>query len=462
MSAARVRAGARRRGRGGAHATLGRGLWRAVSLLALVIVSLVSVSELQAWSQVQRVERMEVDTTRGGEIRINFDLTFPGCVGAGEGMGAGCARRRRRARGRGGEGLRGRGGRRGAVCTGGGGRGRVPCALLSVDTEDVTQIPHKGVMHDVFKKRLSAEGRALGIVHRGTLGGTLTDVSDLEEGETAEKERAIREGRGSKNVAEAKRTGGECGSCYGAGAPGQCCSTCDEVRELYSKKKWNFDASQVEQCKKEGFGKAVTDSTANEGCNVYGHVMVPRVSGNIHFAPAQDFSKAGTFDNPEALDALTFTMQRFNASHAIKEFSFGPYVPGRVGPLRGTRRMFLPEDARDKGREGHPGQDHLGAMYQYYLKVVPTVYEMDAAPEPIASYQYSATTHMRKLHPTTQRGVPGVFFYYDFSPISVTIAEERLPFGRFLVELAAVVGGVFAIARFLDAWIHSCLQRSQP
>lgn len=82
-------------------------------------------------------------------------------------------------------------------------------------------------------------------------------------------------------VAEGAGSGSDgverCGSCYGAGEPGQCCTSCEEVRELYAKKGWAFKPSQMEQCQKEGFVRTVTSETA-EGCRISGQLEVPRVS----------------------------------------------------------------------------------------------------------------------------------------------------------------------------------------
>ena len=46
---------------------------------------------------------------------------------------------------------------------------------------------------------------------------------------------------------EQKKEKPKCGSCYGAGSEGQCCSTCAEVRELYKKKSWVFVPTKVQQ-----------------------------------------------------------------------------------------------------------------------------------------------------------------------------------------------------------------------
>ena len=41
----------------------------------------------------------------------------------------------------------------------------------------------------------------------------------------------------------------ECGNCFGAGEPGQCCNTCDEIIQAYKKKKWGYKESDFGPCR---------------------------------------------------------------------------------------------------------------------------------------------------------------------------------------------------------------------
>ena len=46
-----------------------------------------------------------------------------------------------------------------------------------------------------------------------------------------------------------------CGSCYGAGKDGQCCNTCEELKQAYTTKGWaaaSIDGDKSEQCKRVG------------------------------------------------------------------------------------------------------------------------------------------------------------------------------------------------------------------
>lgn len=74
-----------------------------------------------------------------------------------------------------------------------------------------------------------------------------------------------------------------CGSCYGAEKnETHCCNTCQDVIEAYRDKRWNPNTDSFEQCTKEGFVVTDLSKTAfTEGCQIYGHLEVNRVS-TIH------------------------------------------------------------------------------------------------------------------------------------------------------------------------------------
>ena len=53
---------------------------------------------------------------------------------------------------------------------------------------------------------------------------------------------------------------------------------------------------------------------------------------------------------------------------------------------------------------------------------------------------------LTRMRPQPNEGVlPAVFFTYDFSPVTLTIEEQRRPLLHFLTRICAVVGGVVAL-----------------
>ncbi|GAA0145598.1 hypothetical protein LIER_36149 [Lithospermum erythrorhizon] len=184
------------------------------------------------------------------------------------------------------------------------------------------------------------------------------------------------------------------------------------------------------QCKREGFIQKVKDEEG-EGCNIHGSLEVNRVAGNFYFAIGKSIHQS-SFNLQDLLDLQS---QRYNISHKINNVAFGDYVPGVVNPLDGVSWM--------------QGRPH--GMYEYFIKVVPTIYT-DIRGHTIDSNQFSVTEHYKT--PEEGRSVPGVFFFYDLSPIKVTFTEEHVSFLHFLTNVCAIVGGVYTVAGIVDSFVY--------
>jgi hypothetical protein len=354
--------------------------------VTILLILWLVVCETWWWFETETLETMDVNQARNAELRISFDITFPS----------------------------------------------VPCSMLSIDAEDVTGQKHEGLLHNIFKRRVNSDGTAVGRADSHSLGGAITTTDELLE----EKTRAMKEGRETLTEESAMASGKDCGSCYGAGMAGQCCSSCDEVRELYKQKGWSFDAGTVAQCKEEGItGDAA--SSDQFGCNAYGFVLVPAVAGQLHFAPSAGLGSL----HDRIFDLSSWTQSKWNSSHTVNKLSFGPFFEGRINPLDGVSRTSVSQ----------------GTIWQYFVKVVPTEFRALSGMI-VNSHQYSVTDHSRVLT-SKSRTLPGLHMSYDLSPIRVNIREHRRTLGAFLVGLSAIVGGVYTLAGLADSAIHSVTRR---
>ncbi|XP_022141045.1 endoplasmic reticulum-Golgi intermediate compartment protein 3-like isoform X2 [Momordica charantia] len=124
-------------------------------------------------------------------------------------------------------------------------------------------------------------------------------------------------------------------------------------------------------------------------------------------------------------------------SHRIKRLAFGDHYHGLVNPLDGV----------------HWEYDKQNVMHQYFVKVVPTIYK-DIRGRTVQSNQYSVTEHFKNVEFGSSQFIPGVFFFYDLSPVKVTYTEEHVPFLHFITHICAIVGGIFSVAGIVDAFIY--------
>lgn len=310
----------------------------------------------------------------------------------------------------------------------------ISCNLLSIDAVDETGVSQKDAVHEIYKHRLSPQGEKLGFPEPQTLGETIRTEDELLV--VARK----------KNETRAN----ECGNCYGAGLHGECCNSCDDVKRAYERIGWRFHPQGIKQCQSETSAESAKDELASDGgCQVYGLLELNKASGHFHIAPhkilQENGDKSGLID---FLELISFAFSQFNITHTVNSLSFGDHFPGISSPLDGQARTI----------------DDTHGMYQYYLKIVPTVYR-DLSGKEIESNQYAVTEHMRHLAPGSGRGLPGVYFYYELSPIQAMFEEKRGKGGllRFLTSVCAIVGGSFTLFGFVDSIISWVLRRiSKP
>jgi len=339
------------------------------SLIAIVAMFYLFISEFYFYSSIDVVDRLVVNSTHSPRMKVRFDITFH----------------------------------------------HIPCDLLSLDAMDTSGQRQEEVVLSVFKRKLDATGNKADRPERHRDLGTLQHEHQLIEA--------------------SRSNGDECGNCYGAqDEPNACCNTCEEVRDAYQRKGWVFHPEQIEQCHPTKVLESIT-STGDEGCNFFGNVELSQLSGNFHFAPGEHLQAATRSGHMSLSDLMSFTYRTFNISHEIRTLAFGNHFPGIQNPLDHQSRSVS---------DGH-------GMYQYYVKVVPTRYKfLSKRRKDLISNQYSVTEHLRHITPGSGRGLPGVWFFYEVSPVHATFEETRQGTLEFIASVCAILGGVFTVIGVID------------
>lgn len=191
-----------------------------ITVTSVVLMLFLFFSELNFYFKVQTADHLFVNTTLSSKsLKIDFDFSFP----------------------------------------------HISCHLLSVDVLDDIGVPQKDAVHKIYLNKIGSSGESLNVTNELTkLGDTLTTEKQLEELSKLQRK--------EKKKAP---SGKVCGNCYGAGSPGECCSTCDEVKAAYDRVGWRFHPQKIAQCEAELFSKHLHDQFAEDGgCRVYGEVSV--------------------------------------------------------------------------------------------------------------------------------------------------------------------------------------------
>jgi hypothetical protein len=182
---------------------------------------------------------------------------------------------------------------------------------------------------------------------------------------------------------------------------------------------------------------------SGEGCRVAGYVKVNKVPGNVHLS---------TYSHSYLFGSLYQETRKINVSHIINHISFGTdsdinYVQrnfkgtGYVTPLDGISAIV--------GEKKEGGID--SAIFEYYTKVVPTTYRrLDKSQ--VSVYQFTANSNR-----IVNQQMPSLYLRYDFSPVTVVYTEQSESTSHFLVQMCAVIGGVFTVAGLLDNVLHKSI-----
>lgn len=147
---------------------------------------------------------------------------------------------------------------------------------------------------------------------------------------------------------------------------------------------------------------------------------------------------------------------KFDFTHHIHHLSFGK-VSAFGNPLDGTIKRS--PDGWSRLDFCHIAMltrfTQAAHMYQYFIKVVGTRFQFLNGTV-VSTNQYSVTEHEKSTQAPDGRGhmgLPGIFFNFEISPMTVIYEETRKSFGSFLTGVCAVVGGIFTVASILDSLI---------
>jgi endoplasmic reticulum-Golgi intermediate compartment protein 3 len=164
---------------------------------------------------------------------------------------------------------------------------------------------------------------------------------------------------------------------------------------------------------------------------------VNKIQGNLHVAPGNTFNGGSSHSHVHNL--IPYEARDVNTSHLIHHFSYGETYPGRINPM---------DSLLSVAKEG-------AMMFSYYTKIVPTMY-VTVTNTTMKTYQYSVTTHKKSLSRSgsMDKGLPGLFVYYELSPIMVKMEELYRSTMHFLTSVCAIVGGLFTVAGIIDAMIY--------
>lgn len=177
-----------------------------------------------------------------------------------------------------------------------------------------------------------------------------------------------------------------------------------------------------------------------EGCRLKGHILVNKVPGNFHIS-------SHAFQD-KIYQIVGHEMGKLDFSHEILHLSFGANQDIQFIQSIFHEGVLSPLDSVKKTR---PDSIKDALSYEYYIKVVPTTYKT-LKREEYYVHQFTANSNEYK-----SEGAPAVYFRYDLSPVTVKFAQVQESFFHFIVQVCAIVGGVFTVAGLIENLLHTSI-----
>jgi hypothetical protein len=211
-----------------------------------------------------------------------------------------------------------------------------------------------------------------------------------------------------------------CSPCFGVRPEGECCNSCEELILLHRLKNMDPAPEKWPQCA----NPPENLPTLDEGCHLKGKLTVNKVPGLF----GVQFTR--TLYNATGLNS-------FNLSHILVRIRFGPKVPWTSTPLEAFRVIQ---------RSVEP------LRYDYDLICTPVLFVRNGE---VIERSYEYTPMLRASEPDPRIGtVPGLFFWYRFTPYTVTVSYRTKPLSTFVSVTFGVLSGGFAITSFIDRFLY--------
>ena len=178
------------------------------------------------------------------------------------------------------------------------------------------------------------------------------------------------------------------------------------------------------------------------GCRLVGSFTVKEVPGNFHVS-------SHAYQNIYVRLAMDGVIETLDVSHKIHELYFGDlknvksiqkaHKEAQLMSLDGHNRIY------DMTTTPHSYTSH------YHLDIVPTTYG-DYLMGKVEAYQYTYN------HNTYEVGhMPSLYFNYHIGGMKVFITPFRFRFSSFLLQMFAILGGIYTIASFVDHMVHQAI-----
>ena len=171
----------------------------------------------------------------------------------------------------------------------------------------------------------------------------------------------------------------------------------------------------------------------NNICNIKVTGKLPTIPASFHIGLGSNYDKNGTHEH------FNILIDNHNVSHQILKFDVGDFV--LESAINQTSLYF---------------QKDKNYMVVYELQFVPVVSRSHKI-----GYQILADVTKRDISLQRAKGIAGIIFDWNFSPLQLSEGVERKPIIYLISHILALFGSFFVFVRWIDSFVFKIERRFQ-
>ena len=185
-----------------------------------------------------------------------------------------------------------------------------------------------------------------------------------------------------------------------------------------------------------------------EGCFVEGYIPISKVQGDVHIS-FHAYRDIFSYMIEKGID------KNISLAHKFSLFNFGNKMISEK-----MLEKFNLQDQKDSFYRVNnlPNFEVLGADawkydFDYFVKIIPQVFEDEYTGESETAYQFSLTSKKKKRE--NEGTMPVIMINYDYSSVAMKFTMKKRYFSHLITNICAIVGGIFVIFSIVNGILNS-------
>lgn len=202
----------------------------------------------------------------------------------------------------------------------------------------------------------------------------------------------------------------------------------------------HFDAREIDKLR--------NSIDEKQGCYLQGVVPISKVQGDIHIS-FHAYRDVYSYIQQNGME------DKISLSHHFSLLNFGDtnYSTKFLDKF-GLHDQY--DNFNKVGTLPNFDDEKWDSNFDYYVKIVPQIFDDEYTGEKFTAYQYSLSGKKRKMETGhNHSSMPILMINYDYSPVGVKYTLKKRYFSHLITNICALVGGVYVIFSILNGLLNN-------